>query len=178
MDFMPVTFPAFGGSVDMLAPINAATAAARAADVAVVHVRVAFRPGHPDVAPSNKVFSAVVGSLDFAETSAATGVHPGIEVANSDLHVLKRRVGAFSGSDLELVLRSQGVNHLVLAGITTSGVVLSTLRQAADLDYHITVLSDVCADGDAQIHELMLERVFPAHAAVLASKEWIATLAV
>jgi nicotinamidase-related amidase len=55
-------------------------------------------------------------------------------------------------------------------------VVLSTLRQAADLDFRITVLSDLCADADAEVHQLMLDRVFPAHADVITSVDWTAGL--
>jgi nicotinamidase-related amidase len=40
--------------------------------------------------------------------------------------------------DLESILRAKGITHLVMAGISTSGVVLSTLRWAADFDYEIT----------------------------------------
>ena len=83
-------------------------------------------------------------------------------------------MSAFVGSDLELILRSRGVAELVLAGVTTSGVVLSTLRQAADLDFGITVLADSCADGDEEIHQLLLDRVFPAHAEVVSTATWIA----
>jgi nicotinamidase-related amidase len=65
--------------------------------------------------------------------------------------VVKKRVSAFSGSDLEVLLRSLDVTHLVLTGIATSGVVLSTLREAADKDYRLTVLSDGCLDGDEEV---------------------------
>ena len=49
--------------------------------------------------------------------------------------VTKLRASAFTGSDLEIILRAQGINHLVLSGLVTSGVVLSTLLEAADKDY-------------------------------------------
>ena len=88
----------------------------------------------------------------------------------------KRRVGAFSGSDLEVVLRSQGVNSLVLTGIATSGVVLSTLRAAADMDFEITVLSDCCADADPIVHDVLMTKVFPRQAEVLTVDEWQAKL--
>lgn len=52
--------------------------------------------------------------------------------APGEVTVTKRRVSAFSGSDLEVVLRARGISHLVLAGIATSGVVLSTLRPSTD----------------------------------------------
>jgi len=91
-----------------------------------------------------------------------------------DIVVTKRRVSAFTGSDLEVVLRSLGVNKLVLSGIATSGVVLSTVRQAADKDYQLIVLSDCCADGDPQVHETLLTKIFPRQTEVLSVDEWLA----
>ena len=55
-------------------------------------------------------------------------------------------------------------DSLVLTGIATSGVVLSTLRQAADLDYGLTVLVDACADADPEVHRVLTEKVFPRQA--------------
>jgi nicotinamidase-related amidase len=90
--------------------------------------------------------------------------------------VTKRRVSAFSGSDLEVVLRSQNISHLVLSGIATSGVVLSTLREAADRDYQLTVLADCCLDADEEVHRVLLTKVFPRQADVIQSQAWIAQL--
>ena len=72
-----------------------------------------------------------------------------------------------------MVLRAQGVTQLVLTGIATSGVVLSTLRQAADMDYGLTVLRDGCADADPEVHRVLLDKVFPRQADVLTADEWI-----
>ena len=88
--------------------------------------------------------------------------------------VTKRRVSAFAGSDLDVILRAGGITHLVLAGIATSGVVLSTLRQAADLDYQLTVLSDGCLDADAEVHRVLTEKIFPRQAGVVTIEEWAA----
>jgi nicotinamidase-related amidase len=82
-------------------------------------------------------------------------------------------VSAFSGSDLDVVLRSLDVDSLVLTGIATSGVVLSTLRQAADLDFGLTVLSDLCADNDPEVHRILMDKVFPRQAAVITATEWV-----
>jgi nicotinamidase-related amidase len=91
--------------------------------------------------------------------------------------VTKRRVSAFAGSDLDFVLRAGGIDSLVLTGIATSGVVLSTLRQAADLDFELTVLSDACADGDEEVHRVLIEKVFPRQAAVITVADWAGGLA-
>jgi len=62
----------------------------------------------------------------------------------------------------------------VLCGIATSGVVLSTLRQAADLDYRLTVLRDACADAEAEVHRVLTEKVFPRQADVVDVAHWAA----
>jgi nicotinamidase-related amidase len=90
--------------------------------------------------------------------------------------VVKRRVSAFSGSDLDVVLRANAISTLVLAGIATSGVVLSTLREAADRDFGLVVLSDACADRDPEVHRVLLEKVFPRQADVLTVDAWTASL--
>jgi nicotinamidase-related amidase len=87
--------------------------------------------------------------------------------------VTKLRVSAFSGSDLEVILRAHGVDTLILAGIATSGVVLSTLREAADKDYRLIVLSDACLDADPEVHSVLMEKVFPRQADIMTVDEWV-----
>jgi nicotinamidase-related amidase len=161
------------GYLDRLA---AAAAAARGAGIRVIYVTVGFRAGYPEVSQRNKGFAAISGSGRFAAGDPGAAVHPAVAPAPGDLVVTKRRVSAFTGSDLEVVLRAGGVDTLVLAGIATSGVVLSTLRQAADLDYRLTVLADGCLDADAQVHEVLTQKVFPRQAEVTSVADWIAGL--
>jgi nicotinamidase-related amidase len=76
-----------------------------------------------------------------------------------------------------VVLRAGGIETLVLSGIATSGVVLSTVRQAADLDFSLVVLSDGCADADDEVPRVLCEKVFPRQADVLSVAAWIDALA-
>jgi nicotinamidase-related amidase len=75
-----------------------------------------------------------------------------------------------------LVLRAQDITHLVLCGIATSGVVLSTLREAADKDYLLTVLADCCVDSDEDVQRVLLSKVFPRQADVVEAAAWAAGL--
>ena len=73
-------------------------------------------------------------------------------------------------------MRAQDISQLVLCGIATSGVVLSTLREAADKDYQLTVLADCCVDGDEEVHRVLLSKIFPRLAEVIQASDWIAKL--
>jgi nicotinamidase-related amidase len=166
----------FGDDDRYLARVADAISAARAAGMPVIYVTVAFRPGHPEISARNPSFTAIAGSGRFVDGDPAARIHPAVAPAPGDVVVTKRRVSAFTGSDLEVVLRSLGADTLVLCGISTSGVVLSTLRQAADLDYELVVLSDGCLDGDVEVHRVLVEKVFPRQAAVRSVAQWTAEL--
>ena len=149
-----------------------AIAKAREQKIPVIYVVVGFREGSPEISPNNKGFAASrerFGSVNMAEFMS---VHADLKPQAGEVVVTKRRVSAFTGSDLEVILRAYGAQHLVLTGIATSGVVLSTLREASDKDYRLTVLADCCADGDDEVHNVLTTKVFPRQADVITVDEW------
>jgi nicotinamidase-related amidase len=152
-----------------------AARAARGAGIPVLHVVVGFRPGHPESNHRNKAFAALPPTA-FTDDDPDAAIHPDLAPEPGEAVVTKKRVSAFAGSDLELILRAGEIDHLVLTGIATSGVVLSTLRQAADLDYRLTVLSDGCYDPDPDIHQLLTDKLFPKQADVTTINSWSQTL--
>lgn len=156
--------------------IRRAATAGRRAGLPVIWVIVRLRPGYPDVSPRNRAFLAIRESGRFTEGDGQSELHPGLEFRPQDMLVTKRRVSAFCGSDLEILLRALDIDTLVLGGIATSGVVLSTVRQAADLDYRLTVLRDGCLDSDPEVHRVLTDKVFPRQATVQTVDEWIGTL--
>lgn len=178
MDVQRGVVERYVGDATLLDRLNRAVETARATGMPVIFVRVAFRPGHPEVSTNNRVFAAIASQAQtsFGEDDEATQIHPALGQRAEDPVVVKKRVSAFVGSDLEVLLRSLGVTHLVLTGIATSGVVLSTLRQAADRDYALTVLSDACADADDEVHRVLTEKVFPRQAEVLSVADWTSGL--
>jgi nicotinamidase-related amidase len=166
----------FGGDDDPLERVARAIAAARGAGMPIVYVRLGFRDGYPEVSPRSRTFSALAQRGGFTDGDAMAEIHPAVAPEPGDLVVTKRRVSAFTGSDLEVVLRAAGVDSLVLTGIATSGVVLSTLREAADRDYELTVLADCCADRDPEVHRVLTEKVFPRQAEVMTVADWESAL--
>lgn len=152
--------------------VSKAIEKARKNNIPVVYVAVGFRPGMPEVSENNKTFSAFKERLTSVDMNEFIKIHPSLLPQEGDVSVVKRRVSAFAGSDLEVVLRAKGIQNMVLTGVATSGVVLSTTREAADKDYTITILADCCADGDDEVHNVLLSKVLSRQADVINVDDW------
>ncbi len=151
---------------------------ARSAGMTIIHVQVGFRPDFPEISPHNLLFGAIKNSPQWQKMfeSDAAKLHPSVAPAVNDIVITKHRVGAFLGTDLEMILRAKEIDTLVLFGIATSGVVLSTLRYASDADYRLVVLKDCCADQDAGVHACLVDKVFSHQAAVVTANEFLESL--
>ena len=166
------------GIIDMLEDADALVARAALAIRSmrergghVGYVRVAFVETEFAAIPDrNKGFWAAKNSgRAFQADAPTTAIDGRLAPQSGDIIVRKTRVGAFSTTDLAEQLDSRGIDTLFLSGISTSGVVLSTLRDAADRDYRLFVLADVCADPAPDVHAMLVEKVFPRQADVLSS---------
>jgi nicotinamidase-related amidase len=146
---------------------------ARQAHLPIVYVVVRFRNGYPEINPQNKLFSSLKESGRLREGTTGSEIHDRVAPQPEDIVVTKRRVGAFSTTDLETILRAKNINTLVLFGISTSGVVLSTIRWAADMDYSLVVISDACADRDAEVNRVLMDKVFPWQATIVTAREFL-----
>jgi nicotinamidase-related amidase len=172
MDIQTSILAMLPDSAGIIANVVKAIADARNRNIPVIFVIVGFRQGAPEVNMNNKSFGAGKAKYAGMNMDEFLKVHPDVAPLPGEIIVTKRRVSAFTGSDLEVVLRALGKQHLVLTGIATSGVVLSTVREAADKDYRITILSDCCADADPEVHRVLTTKVFPRQADVMTLEEW------
>jgi nicotinamidase-related amidase len=163
---------------EFLARVAGILQASRARGLTVLHVQVGFRPGLPEVNPRNQLFGAIKNSIQHQQIfeGSAGAIHPAVAPQGDDIVVVKHRVNAFTGTDLGMILRAREIDTLVLFGIATSGVVLSTLLHASDSDYRLIVIQDCCADQDAEVHACLLERLFPRRAAVVNTGEFLDVL--
>jgi nicotinamidase-related amidase len=177
MDFQNAVVGMVGDGAALLERAQKARAAAKVAGIAVMHVRVAFTDAdYAAVPPRNKSFAALGKSRFLTDGSADAAIHEALAPADDEAVFTKTRVGAFSTTDLRAHLETRGIETLILSGIATSGVVLSTLRDAADGDYRLFVLSDCCADMDADVHRVLMEKVFPRQADIIQLADFEALL--
>ncbi len=177
MDFQNAIVEMVGTGKDALLTETAKLIdAARKCGMRLIYIVVGFRPGYPEGSPRNQNFGPIRESGRFAAGSPGTEIHPVVAPRPGEVIVTKHRVSAFAGTDLDMILRANGIETLLLAGISTGGVVLSTLRHAADADYRIVVVEDCCADRDPEVHRMLMEKVFVRQATVISASQATAAL--
>jgi nicotinamidase-related amidase len=149
---------------------------AHALAMPVIHIQVGFRPGLPEVSARNQLFAALRNSGEHQKLfeGPSGAVHPDLGPRPGDIAITKHRVSAFRGTDLEMILRAKEIETLILFGIATSGVVLSTVLEAADLDFRVAVIKDCCADADQELHACLIEKLFAKRGAVISTEEFLA----
>jgi nicotinamidase-related amidase len=94
-------------SADAIACVPDLIAVARGAGMMVIHVVVAFRPGHPEVSPRNPVFSALKANGMMVAGSEGVAIHPAAAPREAEPIVVKHRISPFVGADLEMLLRAR-----------------------------------------------------------------------
>jgi nicotinamidase-related amidase len=169
MDYQPAVLGSLSEAEDLLARAGDAIAAVRRHGGHVGYVRVGFEDGDLEAIPEHSPMAQAAAAMGdrLHARSPATQVHASVAPEPGDIVVRKTRVGAFSTTDLDERLRAAGVTTLVLAGVSTSGVVLSTVRDAHDRDYRVLVLSDATADPQPHVHEFLTGHIFPRQADVI-----------
>jgi nicotinamidase-related amidase len=178
MDYQNGVVDMLGEPDDLLSRTADAIALVRRRGGVVGYVRVAFEDADFEAIPPTSRMGARARTLADAlhNDSSSTAVHDRLAPEPDDIVVRKVRVGAFSTTDLDAQLRERGIDTLILAGISTSGVVLSTVRDASDRDYRVLVVADATADPDPDVHAFLIERIFPRQADVITVSELDALL--
>jgi nicotinamidase-related amidase len=154
------------GSDAIIPNASKATEFARKQQFQIIHVGLGFSEGHPEIPDTDSPLKRIKQNNLFVKGTPSAEFHSSI-ARTGELVVYKQRISAFSENHLHLILRSRGIENLVLFGISTSGITLSTLRRAFDLDFRCVVLKDACFDPDEEVHRVLTEKIFPAQATVL-----------
>lgn len=149
---------------------------ARDQGLPIIHVRTLHRSDNADVVPTVTDFM-LQGVMPkqmppiLAEGTPGADFIDELEPQPEDYVVGKRRSNAFYSTELDLFLRAQGIDTLLVGGVVTNGCVENTVRGARERDYHVIVLSDCCAAVVAQGHDYAINTVFPGMARVRTSDE-------
>ncbi|GII86619.1 isochorismatase [Sphaerisporangium siamense] len=165
MDFQQgilASLPGLAAPEALLSRVAGAIADMRTHGATIAYVRVAFTEADwTAIPPTNKTFSYLGQQRLMHHADPATDIHHRLAPEPGDITVRKTRYSALSTTDLDRRLRDREITTLVIAGITTTGAVLSTVTDAADRDYQIYILSDAITDPDPQTHQTLMTGIFP-----------------
>lgn len=157
---------------------GAVVKAARSKGITIAHCRVAFTPSELAAIPdTNPVFSRLKHDAARGEKvdvdSPESAFHSAVAPEDGDLVFRKHRVGPFlkAPQDTHAIFQAQGIDTLLVGGVSTGGAVAATVVQAADLDYRLFVLEDLCADPSQETHEFLM-KFFAKRGTVLNSEQF------
>jgi ureidoacrylate peracid hydrolase len=140
----------------VLGRINRLAATCRAAGILVIHTSHVLRSDGSNMGVLSEIAPIVKqGMINKGSESAA--LHKGLDVDPRDILLEKPRFGAFHGTDLELILRSRGIDTIIVTGIATNVCCETTAREATVRDFRVFFLSDGTATfdiGDVSAAEL------------------------
>lgn len=174
----PGVLDSLSAADNLVVKINAAIDIVRLHGGHIVFAKMAFDDLDFKFTPTtNREFSALARQGRFRNRTPESAIHQALAVQPTDIVVRTTRLGAFSTTDLDEQLTNLGVTTLIVSGAHTSGTVLSTVREAADRDYRLIILSDCCADPDTETHRFLITRIFPRQAEITSAAELYLSLA-
>lgn len=134
----PVAAP---GGRAVLDKINKLIGVCREAGIQIIHAEHVLRPDGSNMGVLGEIVPSARDGLINKDSETAQ-LHPDLAVADDDIVLDKPRFGAFHGTDLELILRSKGIDSVIVTGIATNVCCDTTARQANMADFRVFFLSD------------------------------------
>ncbi|MEZ5707965.1 MAG: isochorismatase family cysteine hydrolase [Blastomonas sp.] len=168
MDFQNVALGMLGNDPELIAGAARLLGWARERGMPVLHVMLGFSAGYPELSQRNTGLAALAKAGLMLVDDPRTAIHAGLAPREGEPVIVKHRIDAFVGTGLKDRLDALAVDELVMAGVATSGVVLSSVRHALDLDFAVTLVEDCCRDFDAETHRTIMHGILSRQAKVVA----------
>ena len=129
------------GGVALLGPVNRIAGACRETGIQVIHTLHVTRPDGANLGTMGELVEPIRAGY-IREGSETAKLHRGVEVGKNDILFNKPRYGAFTGTDLDHILRAKGIDTIIVSGICTNICCETTAREAAMRDYRVFFLND------------------------------------
>lgn len=165
-------------STDMLAHAAATVKAAREAGVTIVHSPIAFASGYGEITPNPYgILKGVVTTNAFIKGGWGAEICEALTPAAGDIVIEgKRGLDAFESTNLDFILRSRGLEHLVVCGFLTNCCVESTMRTGYERGYQVVTLKDCTAATSQEEHDAAHRFTYPMFSRPLNHQEFLAEL--
>lgn len=147
--------------------------AARARGVSVYFAKIHFSPGYPEISPLNRNGQGIRQLGLFVDDQ----ISPELGRQASEPLIMAHRASVFFGTDLQVRLSAQGIDTLLMVGIASTGVVLSSVAYASDADFRLYTVKDCCYDPDPVVHDHLFATAFDSRTTVLSLADALSLLA-
>jgi biuret amidohydrolase len=148
--------------------------AARASGMAVVHVRLGFRPDYSDCLSVAARIGGLKNNRAAIVGEFGTEFHPMVAPLDGEIIITKQCVNPFFNTGLMTWLMQNGIKRLYMGGVATHLVVESTARFADDAGFAPVVIEDVCAAPNPALHDHFISMIAPAVGTVSYTAEFVA----
>ena len=147
----------YQASADVIEPISRLLEGARGAGIPIYFTRYVLNEDYSDAGLLLEVFPQILGTGGMVRNTWDGDVIDALTPQPGEVVVDKTRYSAFYGTDLEEQLRAQGVDTVIVCGVTTNICVESTVRDAFFRDIRTVVPSDGTNAVTPALHEGALE---------------------
>jgi len=162
----------------MLAKTAALVDAARAAGVTIMHAPITFAPGFGEL--SRHPYGILKGVVDgnaFVKGTWGAAIVDDLTPADGDIVIEgKRGLDTFASTNLDFILRSKGIETVILGGFLTNCCVESTMRSAYENGYRVITVTDCMAATSPEEHDNAIAYDFPMFSIPMESSEVAAAL--
>lgn len=129
---------------------------ARKSNFFIIHIRLGFSSDYQEQPESSPLFGAAKKFQILQQDSWSTEFLNELKPLENEISIYKNRVSGFFGTNLDLILKNQGIENIYIAGCSTDMAVQSTIRDAHDRDFNCIVVSDCCVAANIEEHEATL----------------------
>jgi nicotinamidase-related amidase len=150
--------------------------AARDKGMLVIYVNIAWRPGFPELPEDTcALLREAKEKNKCLRGSWGAEVIKELKPKENEIIVINFGSDGFEGTDLDLILRANKINHIYVTGQCTEHVVATTVKRAVNMGYTATVLKDCTSGFTDQNYEAML-KILPLYGELITSSEFISSL--
>jgi nicotinamidase-related amidase len=162
----------------MLGKTSALVEKARAAGVTIMHAPITFAPGYGELSKHPYgILKGVVDGNAFVKGSWGAAIVDDLAPAETDIVIEgKRGLDTFASTNLDFILRSKGIDTIILAGFLTNCCVESTMRTGYENGFRVITLTDCTAATSQEEHDNALKYDYPMFSTPVTSEEIAAAL--
>lgn len=141
----------------IISNVNKVLEKARSKNYLIIHVRVAFSNNYAAAGTRSPIFTGAKQYRAIEEGTWGAKFHKDVDVRSDEIVVVKHRISAFYSTELEVYLRANAIERVLIAGVSTNMAVELTAREAHDRDYCVEIIEDACGSYNQEVHDFSIK---------------------